>query len=46
MLRVYEGSKANQKNLLKKMPLMDIKQKSIAAGSMRKSPGKGPERLL
>lgn len=28
------------------MPLMDIKQKGIAAGSMRKSPGKGPERLL
>jgi len=46
LLRVYEGSKANQKNLLKKMPLMDIKQKGIAAGSMRKSPGKGPERLL
>lgn len=36
LLRVYEGSKANQKNLLEKNALMDIKQKGIAAGSLSK----------
>lgn len=46
LLRVYEGSKANQKNSLKQTALMDIEQKGIAAGSVRKSPGKRPERLL
>lgn len=36
LLRVYEGSEANQKNLLEKNVLMDIKQKGTAADSVSK----------